>query len=145
MKITENQIISHMHRAYLRRLHEVIGESDVKDKRGNIVISPGLKVRHAKSGFEYTVDSVEKDPDTGQLIKIVLREPEAPRFDPVGGEKFVGEIDATQEVRPTAHDELVSQKFNLPLSEPNLDDETVFEISEEEFENEYRVNDREAK
>ena len=36
-----------------------MNETDVKDKRGNVVISPGLKVRHKGSQYEYTVDHVE--------------------------------------------------------------------------------------
>jgi len=89
-KITERQVVETMRRAYLQRLHEVIGETDVKDKRGNIVISPGLKVRHKKSQFEYTVSSVKKDPKSGGVV-ITLKSPELPRFTPRGGEEFVGE------------------------------------------------------
>ena len=56
-----------------------IRETDLKDKRGNLVISSGLKVRHKKSQFEYTVDSVVKD-KSGKIV-VMLKKPEAPRFD----------------------------------------------------------------
>lgn len=61
-----------------RNKMKTIKETDVIDKRNNVVISPGLKVRHKKSKFEYTVDSVVKD-KSGKII-ILLRKPEAPRF-----------------------------------------------------------------
>lgn len=54
-------------------------ETDLKDKHGNIVISPGLKVRHKKSQFEYTVDSIVKD--KGDKIVVLLKKPDEPRFD----------------------------------------------------------------
>lgn len=56
-----------------------IKETDLKDKRGNIVISSGLKVRHKKSQFEYTVDSVVKD-KSGKVV-VLLKKPDEPRFD----------------------------------------------------------------
>ncbi len=68
---------------YARRLNEVIGESDVFDDRGNLILSPDLKVRHKKSGYEYTIAHVKGD-KPGK-VQIVLREPEETRFDPPGG------------------------------------------------------------
>lgn len=62
-----------------------IKESDLIDKRNNIVISPGLKVRHKKSQFEYTVDSVVKD-RMGKIV-VLLRNPDVSRFGPVGDDK----------------------------------------------------------
>ena len=56
-----------------------IREMDLKDKRGNVVISSGLKVRHKKSQFEYTVDSVVKD-KSGKVV-VLLKKPDEPRFD----------------------------------------------------------------
>lgn len=52
-------------------------ETDVVDGFGNVIISQGLKVRHKKSGYEYTVDHVEGE---GEDAVIVLRSPETPRF-----------------------------------------------------------------
>ena len=58
-KLTEGQVIRIMRDEYRRRLLETIEESDVFDSRGNNVLTPGLKVRHKDTNFEYTVDSVE--------------------------------------------------------------------------------------
>ena len=88
-RLDEASIIDSMRRVYYRRICEVLGESETRDKRGNFVISPGLKVRHKKSQFEYTVIDVQEDPKSGKMV-IILQSPEAPRFDSSGGEKFVG-------------------------------------------------------
>lgn len=53
-------------------------EMDVKDKQGNVVISAGLKVRHKKSQYEYTVDSIVKD-KSGKIV-VMLKKPDMPRF-----------------------------------------------------------------
>jgi len=58
----------------------MFNEADVRDSEGNIVISPGLKVRHKASQYEYTVDNVIQDPE-GE-IQVILRLPEEPRFLP---------------------------------------------------------------
>ena len=58
---------------------EVFLEADIFDKRGNLLITPGLKVRHKDAGFEYTVDRVEGE---GDNLKIFLKMPEEPRFEP---------------------------------------------------------------
>lgn len=60
-------------------------ETDIKDKHGNVIISPGLKVRHKDSQFEYTVDSVVKDKD-GKIV-VMLKSPETPRFETKPGVK----------------------------------------------------------
>lgn len=54
-------------------------ETDIRDPKGNIIISPGLKVRHKKSGYEYTVDSVAQ---RNGKVYILLNLPEDPRFEP---------------------------------------------------------------
>lgn len=54
-------------------------ETDVHDPKGNVIISPGLKVRHKKSGYEYTVDSVAQ---RNGKVHILLNMPEDPRFEP---------------------------------------------------------------
>ena len=54
-------------------------ETDIVDGFGNTIISQGLKVRHKKSGYEYTVDHVEGE---GDDAVVVLRSPETPRFKP---------------------------------------------------------------
>lgn len=167
-KLTERQVVDTMRRAYLQRLHEVIGETDVKDKRGNIVISPGLKVRHKKSQFEYTVSSVKKDPKSGGVV-ITLKSPELPRFTPRGGEEFVGEEtplltgmgDPTAPIQsrreaPVAAEAKKSKKKRAVESESLEDEmavgaagktmpmdpaggETVFVVDEKEFKKDYEV------
>jgi len=56
-----------------------IFEADMFDKDGNQLLSPGLKVKHKKSGYEYTVDHVE---GKGDNAVVYLRHPESPRFKP---------------------------------------------------------------
>ena len=140
---------------YSRRLDEVIGEADAFDDRGNMILTPDLKVRHKKSGYEYTIANVkgEKPGD----IKIVLREPEEPRFEPPPeGEEVLGGpestdslneqeadpripqlLDPSQPVEP-AEDDPVTAIAALVDEEPK--DEVVFVIDQEEFEKEYEVD-----
>jgi len=72
--------------AYEARLRQTLGESDVVDKEGNVLITPDLKVKDKKSGYVYTVDSVKKSKD-GNVI--VLRAPDEPRFDPPRGDEHI--------------------------------------------------------
>ena len=65
----------------------MLEEIDVKDDQGNIIIHPGLKVRHKKSQYEYTVDDVVEEPD-GKAV-VMLRLPEEPRFEPPREEEEV--------------------------------------------------------
>ena len=58
----------------------MLSEADVRDEQGNIIIQPGLKVRHKKSQFEYTVEDVIEDQNGD--VTVVLRMPEVPRFEP---------------------------------------------------------------
>ncbi len=136
-KLNESKIVEAMRLAYLRRLHEVIGETDVKDKRGNVVISPGLKVRHKKSQFEYTVSSVKEDPKSGDVL-ITLKSPEMPRFTPSGGQEFVGEETPllTGAAPEMGHDEEIAA-----VSDPGSPEgvETVFMVDEKEFKKDYEV------
>ena len=144
-KLSEKQIIEEMHRAYMRRLHEVMGETDVRDTRGNVVIQPGLKVRHKKSQYEYTVASVEDDPETDEIM-IILRNPESPRFEPTSGETFVGEETPILSSAPssdhdvTGHDmELMRMTSDKDDLDSSSDSETIFVVDEKEFEKDYEV------
>jgi hypothetical protein len=138
---------------YDTRLNEVMGESDAFDDRGNLILSPDLKVRHKKSGYEYTIAHV-KGEKPGQ-IQIVLREPEEPRFNPPAeGEEVLGgpddstslnEEDADPRIPdlldpsdPIDVDAQVQAIAQLPEEEPQ--DEVVFVIDQEEFEKEYEVD-----
>ena len=136
-KMTERALVGAMRTAYRRRLLEVLGETDVRDARGNIVIQPGLKVRHKKTQLEYTVDSVTEEP--GGELAIHLRNPEEPRFEPSHGQQFVGEEAPLLSARPDLE----------PLEEPRVDlekepgpgteEEVEFVIDEKEFEKDYEV------
>jgi hypothetical protein len=150
-KLTEAQVIRLMRQEYKRRLIETMDESDMFDDDGNHLLSPGLKVRHKDSKFEYTVDSVGGEKDSGN-VKVTLKLPDEPRFDPpeepssvisddlsspVLGESGI-EIDAPSDynMSSNADDERVTISVN-----PNNDyeHETEFVIDQEEFEKEYEV------
>ena len=85
-KLTERHIIKIIREEYKKRLVEVALEADLKetdmyDKRGNQLLSQGLKARHKASGYEYTVDHVEGE---GDDAIVYLRHPDQPRFEPKG-------------------------------------------------------------
>ena len=144
-KLTERQVVDRMHTAYLRRLHEVLGETDARDSRGNVTISAGLKVRHKKTQFEYTVDSVGED-ESGDLV-IRLLNPEEPRFKPSYGQKFVGEEAPLLSARPDP----MAPVDLAPVKDPRVDlkkspgpgikgiEDVEFVIDEKEFEKDYEV------
>jgi len=132
-KMTERALVGAMRNAYRRRLHEVLGETDVRDSRGNVVIQPGLKVRHKETQLEYTVDSVTEEP--GGELAIHLRNPEEPRFEPAHGQQFVGEEAPLLSARPDP-----AAAIDLePLEEPDDEGEVEFVIDEKEFEKDYEV------
>lgn len=149
VRLSEAQIVDRMRSAYRRRLHEVLGETDVRDTRGNVVIQPGLKVRHKKTQLEYTVDSVEEDSSGGVTIR--LRNPEEPRFEPSYGQQFVGEEAPLLSARPDPEEPIGLEPLEEP-GRPNLDsfdldapashesgEEVEFVIDEKEFEKDYEV------
>lgn len=115
-----------------------IKEADIKDKRGNLVISPGLKVRHKKSQFEYTVDSVVKD-KSGKTM-VLLKRPDAPRFDsvlPVGkpmssailGEKLIYEAELIDDFSTSYY----------VANDDKQSPQDLVAVSADEFEKEYEV------
>ena len=114
-----------------------IRETDVKDSRGEIVISPGLKVRHKSSQYEYTVDGVIQD-DNGE-IQVILRMPDSPRFEPnvdssdVIQSKAYSKHDLIYEVDPT------SVYYEPEDEEPEDPTQDLMSVSQEEFEKEYEV------
>ena len=120
----------------------MLGETDVRDDAGNIIISPGLKVRHKGSQYEYTVDNVIQEPD-GE-IQVILRMPEAPRIDPPPQEKEV--IQDTRayegmlyEIDPDGLYVIDPGKGDLDPSQPPLGDEELLAVSQSEFESDYEV------
>lgn len=109
-------------------------ETDIQDERGNIVISPDLKVRHKKSQYEYTVDSVIKD-DQGQNV-VLLRMPEEPRIDPDSTEK---EPSLMRDL--AGKDVLYEVDPNTVIYEPEDEDleNDLLAVPSDEFEKEYEV------
>jgi hypothetical protein len=137
-RLDEASIIDSMRRVYYRRLCEVLGETETRDKRGNFVISPGLKVRHKKSQFEYTVEDVHEDPKSGKMV-IILQSPEAPRFDASHGEQFVGEeTPMLTSKRDMSHVEKIDA-MSADETSASLDDVEEFEVDEKDFEKDYEV------
>lgn len=159
MKANTDFLLDVLRLEYTRRINEVLGEADVFDDKGNLVIAPDLKVRHKKSGYEYTVGHVEGDEDG--KVKIILREPEEPRFEPPpGGEEILGGPDDGRSLNeqddellltdprvpdlldPTSEPEEVADPVaaiaSLVDEEPK--EEIVFIVDQEEFEKEYEVD-----
>ena len=116
----------------------MLGEIDLKDQHGNIIIQPGLKVRHKKSQYEYTVDSIVKAADG--TINVILKMPETPRFEPAPEDPGVisdntSEKNILYEVDP---DGLYFFADEEGTKEPARDEEFLA-VPQEEFEKEYEV------
>lgn len=140
VKLSESALVSRMRDIYRSRLQEIMGEVRVRDEAGNILVSPGLKVRHGDTGFEYTVDSVSEDPDTRQ-INVTLRKPEVPRFDPPG-EHFVGEsgsseIDASSYI---SHVDRLISTFGDNLNKDHEESSVTFVVNQQDFEEDYDLD-----
>lgn len=115
-----------------------MNETGVKDSRGNIIISPGLKVRHKDSQYEYTVDQVLQEPSGG--VTVMLASPESPRFEPEPTEEFLsdagGNPDVLYEADPVTS---LSDLFYMPPDEEEDTEEDLLAVPSEEFEKEYEV------
>lgn len=122
-----NLLVEKIRRTYTKRLLEALKEVDVVDKEGNVLISKDLKVFHKDSGYEYTVDDVTK---TSDGIKIILRDPEDPRFTPPPSLDILDEADTPED------DEVVD--IEVEFGQPD-DDEILFVVDEKTFEKEYEV------
>ena len=136
--IDTKSLLNIMRNEYNKRLYEVIGEADVMDSQGNIVIKPGLKVRHKDSQYEYTVDSVTEDPEGN--ISLKLRNPDVGRIDPADAYAVMSEDDL---IAPQAAAQAAAPPEELPVqaAEPGeeISDDDVFVVDQEEFEKEYEV------
>jgi hypothetical protein len=121
--LTEGEIIRMMRDEYRKRLTEVLDESDVFDDRGNMIIGKDLKVRHKDTQYEYTVDDVEENPETGDT-DITLNLPEKPRIDPPADPLAQGTD---------------RYKIKGPKGSSKTGEEEVFMVDQEEFEKEYEV------
>ena len=120
--LTEGEIIRMMRDEYKKKLTEILDESDMMDDRGNMVFGKDLKVRHKDTQYEYTVDNVEEDPESGDLA-VTLNLPEEPRIEP-----------------PASNDPLaIQQPDRYKLKNQDSADDEVFIVDQEEFEKEYEV------
>jgi hypothetical protein len=115
----------------------VLNETDLKDEYENVVIQPGLKVRHNKSQFEYTVEDVIQD-QSGE-VTVILRMPEDPRFEPPSADDVVLTDRADKEKI------LYEVDPEAVYFEPDLEDTTdefqkdFLAVPQAEFEQEYEV------
>ena len=98
----------------------LLTENSVQDKKGRVVLTPDLKVRHKSSGFEYTIKKVQ---DQDGNVSLVLRTPDAPRFEPSASSAQV----------------LGGTGFEEEIESPDFSKDEVL-VSQEEFEKEYEVN-----
>ena len=131
-QLTEKGLIRLMRDTYKNRLLEVMAETDLIDKQGNVVIQKGLKVRHKDSQYEYTVDSVMQDPDGKVSVK--LRNPDVGRIDPADSTEVMAEDDL---LAPPPPPEDAPVQAAAPGEE--IADDDVFVVDQEEFEKEYEV------
>jgi hypothetical protein len=151
---SDDRLIKIIREEYSRRLLNVYRESvrdllevDAVDTFGNVIISKGLKVRHKKSGYEYTVDHVEGE---GDEMTITLRSPESPRFKPPQSQATLAEADETgdPDMDRVKVDQVDLQKISSKSSaeEFGLEDAEganitikTIKISRKELEKEYEV------
>ncbi len=80
--MNSKKVIAQIRKKYKTKLAEAViagalEEVDMFDGRGNMVLTPDLKVKHSASGYEYTVDHVEGE---GDEAVVFLRHPEEPRL-----------------------------------------------------------------
>jgi hypothetical protein len=142
--ITEVEIIKMMRDVYHHRLEEAVNETDVFDKRGNMVLGKDLKVRHKDSQFEYTVDDVLKDTESEE-IQIHLRFPDEPRFEKPPEEEDQVIMDRADRSDPEVLGEQEEDVQVDLTKDPSVkgpedpDDVEIFVIDQEEFEKEYEV------
>jgi hypothetical protein len=139
-KVNSTFLLEMFRSEYQKRLSEVIGEADAFDGDGNMILSPDLKVRHKKSGLEYTIDRVEGG--EGDL-QVFLRSPEDPRFEPAPETKeILGE--PKEEVLGEQEDQLqnlmTKDTIISPTEEEDIEEEVIFVVDQSEFESNYEVD-----
>jgi len=134
MKVEQDFLIAVLREEYSHRINSVL-ESSMTNADGDVLVHKDLKVKHKESGYEYTVDKVVGDKD-GEY-KVVLRQPEEPRFDPPPeGEEILG---GPQDDVMTEDDLMApGEQQEEPLSAQ--DEEVVFVVDQAEFEKEYEVD-----
>jgi len=137
--LTEKHLIRLIKDSYTQRLHEVLGETDLLDKQGKIVIQKGLKVRHKESQYEYTVDSVSQDAEGSVSVK--LRNPDVARINPSDSTSVMSEDDLIQPGTIAQQGDDSPDKLPVdPGAQPEeLSADDVFIVDQTEFEKEYEV------
>ena len=130
MKLTERKIIKIIREEYVNRLLQLeiaakIAEAQLVDQRGNVLISPDLKVKHKESGYEYTVDRIEGE---GDSAIIYLRKPDVPRISPALASRPIHE-----------DDEPVAPPIVAAPGEQQ-EDPDIFAITVSDFEKEYIID-----
>lgn len=112
-----------------------VTETKIKDKQGNVIISPGLKVR-SKEGIEYTVAKVVKD-KSGKIV-ILMNKPDAPRFTPQHSKESL--VDSPKKYSYVSESiEDFSTEYYAPEETAPPSEEDYFAVSQEEFERGYEV------
>lgn len=148
MKLTKKKIIKMIREEYTNRLLQLeiaakIAEAQLMDQRGNVLLSPDLKVKHKDSGYEYTVDRIEGE---GDNAIIYLRKPDVPRIDPPMISKQIHEEDdAGTGLGPVKAqlEALIEEDEEMPIPvAPTKDEESpdVFAITVSDFEKEYIID-----
>ena len=120
-----------------------IAEAEVIDSRGNLIITKDLKVRHKKSGYEYTVDHINGE---GDEMLIFLRKPETPRLDPPDIMKRMNELDGDGLMEPQERvanieiDSIESSDGETIPKLPNQELEDIFTVTAQEFKKDYIID-----
>lgn len=119
----------------------LISETNLEDSQGNVVIKPGLKVRHSDSQFEYTVEDVI---DGSSGIEVILRTPESPRKDLENLEPGTTDVlgDNKKQVMYEFEVSASSEDYYYPDEDSNPQEEETVEfisVGKEEFEKDYEV------
>ena len=116
-----NKILQLMKEEYRSHLIGILKEVNVFDSRGELVISPDLKVIHEPSGYEYTVDSVKGKEGSAE---ITLRMPDVPRLTAKNPET-PGDEDAPnmKGTSPPIEDEIPDGFPRVEIGEDDSDDD----------------------
>jgi len=159
MKRNERKMVQLIREEYSKQLLNLfkenvrdIFESDMFDVEGNQLLSPGLKVRHKKSGYEYTVDHTEGE---GDNAVVYLRHPESPRFKPPSNEAPLQEGEEEEkmdriDVNDVDLDKIMGnaasrkapagdnsqEQLNMMKKQPRA---SLLKVTRKEFEKEYEV------
>lgn len=138
MKVKQDFLIAVLREEYSQRLNQIL-ESSMTDADGNVLVHKDLKVKHKDSGYEYTVDKVVGDKD-GEY-KVVLRQPEEPRFEPPAeGEEVLGGPSDDVMTEDDLVAPIVQQKEEPAVNNYHEEEEVVFVVDQADFEKEYEVD-----